>query len=294
MNKSFSSCGVITAIVTVSISATSAVGAPALASDGKPLSELTFGVVPQQSASRLAKVWVPILKGLSEKTGLPVRFVTAKDIPTFERCLAIGAYDVAYMNPLHYVHFHEISGYEAIAHRKGKRLKGILVSRRDSDISGILDLDGSELAFPSPAAFGASVLPRAELKQKKVFIETKYVNSHDSVYRAVASGIMTAGGGVMRTFNTVSASIRSQLKVIYQTDAYTPHAIAHRKGLPVDLTDGIKKGLLALGKGDVNELSALGFKAFQAATDKDWEDVRGLNIPPSDFDIRQVRRVQCH
>jgi len=37
---------------------------------------ITFGVVPQQSASKLAKVWGPILGYLSEQTGKQFRFST--------------------------------------------------------------------------------------------------------------------------------------------------------------------------------------------------------------------------
>ena len=279
----------LSGIVAISALPTSA------AASGEPApKEIVFGVVPQQSASRLAKVWVPTLERLATEIDLPVRFVTAKNIPTFERCLAIGAYHVAYMNPLHYVHFHNISGYEAIAHRKGKKLRGIMVARRDSDIEAISDLGGQELAFPSPAAFGASVLPRAELKNSDIAFTPNYVSSHDSVYRAVASGLMKAGGGVLRTFKTVQPEIRAQLKVFYTTRAYTPHAIAYHNGLPKSLAEKIQQGLVALSDHSPELLQLLGIKAFQAAANEDWDDVRRLNIPPSDFDTRKVRRLQCH
>ena len=71
---------------------------------------LRFGVVPQQSATKLAKQWVPLLNYLSEKTGHTIHFATAKDIPTFEQRCANGEYDLAYMNPYHYVVFHESPG----------------------------------------------------------------------------------------------------------------------------------------------------------------------------------------
>lgn len=55
----------------------------------------TFGVVPQQSASMLAKVWVPFLKKISKDSGVHFRFKTARDIPTFERECAKGTHDFA-------------------------------------------------------------------------------------------------------------------------------------------------------------------------------------------------------
>ena len=56
---------------------------------------LTFSVVPQQSASKLARLWSPILAYLSEQSGVKLQFTTAKDIPTFEKRLADGEYDFA-------------------------------------------------------------------------------------------------------------------------------------------------------------------------------------------------------
>lgn len=61
----------------------------------------SFGVVPQQSATKLAQSWIPLLQELQQLTGVLLRFSTAPDIPTFEKRLAQGQYDFAYMNPYH-------------------------------------------------------------------------------------------------------------------------------------------------------------------------------------------------
>ncbi|CRI63664.1 hypothetical protein THIOKS11410013 [Thiocapsa sp. KS1] len=55
---------------------------------------LTFGVVPQQAASKLARLWSPILDDLGARTGVRIGFRTAPDTPTFERRLAAGDYDL--------------------------------------------------------------------------------------------------------------------------------------------------------------------------------------------------------
>ena len=71
---------------------------------------LTFGVVPQQSASKLARLWTPILEQVSREVGVRIEFRTAKDIPTFEQRLASGEYDFAYMNPYHFTVFNVTCG----------------------------------------------------------------------------------------------------------------------------------------------------------------------------------------
>ena len=208
--------------------------------------QYTFGIVPQQSAAKLARLWGPILHQLSEQTGLQIQFKTAPDIPTFEQRLAQDEYDFAYMNPYHYTVFHESNGYRALAKARDKRIKGILVARKDSPVTQLSDLDNSQLAFPAPAAFAASILTRGNLQASNISFEPKYVSSHDSVYRSVAKGLYPAGGGVIRTLNNVAPEIRGQLRVLWTSAGYTPHAIAAHPRIKQEHIKSIQQALIAL------------------------------------------------
>lgn len=241
---------------------------------------LTFGIVPQQSAKKLAKLWTPITAYLSEKTGHTIRFTTAKNIPTFEKRLQKGEYDIAYMNPYHFTVFNEKPGYQALVRQKDKRIKGIMVVRKDSTLADLQELSGNKLAFPSPAAFAASVVPRANLTQQGIDFEPKYVSSHDSVYLNVAKGLFPAGGGVVRTFNNTDPEVREQLKVLWTTDGYTPHAVAVSPKVSESAKESLRAALLAMADDPEGQelLKKLNFKAFTHASNSDWDDVRGLNI----------------
>lgn len=241
---------------------------------------LTFGIVPQQSAQKLARLWTPVTQYLSEKTGHEIRFATAKNIPTFEKRVLAGQYDIAYMNPYHFTVFNQKPGYRAIARQKDKQIKGIMVVRKDSPITDLAQLDGEKLAFPSPAAFAASVVPRANLDQKQIQFSPKYVSSHDSVYLNVAKGFFPAGGGVVRTFNNTDPAVRDQLKILWTTDGYTPHAVAVAPDVSSDTAQQVQQALLAMADDPQGAelLKAINFKAFTPAQDSDWDDVRDLNI----------------
>jgi len=247
-----------------------------------PTSDVTiiFGIVPQQAASKLARKWGPLLARLSAKTGYTFKFSTAKDIPAFEKRLAAGEYDMAYMNPYHYTVFHRSPGYIALAKEKDKRIKGIIVVRKDASIKTLEELQGKTLSFPAPAAFAASVLPRATLKNRAISITPKYVSSHDSVYRTVAKGLYTAGGGVIRTLRNMAPEIRVQLKILWTTKAYTPHAIAAHPRLGKNVRLKVQKAMLELETNpqDKRLLSSLNFKGIEAAHNSEWDDVRALGI----------------
>lgn len=241
---------------------------------------ITFGIVPQQSAKTLARLWTPIFTYLSEKTGEDIRFRTAQDIPTFEKRLVAGEYDIAYMNPYHYTVFHQIPGYEAIARQKGKRIQGIMVVHKDSPFNELKELNGKKLAFPSPAAFAASVIPRAQMALQGMEIQPKYVSSHDSVYLGVLRGFFSSGGGIMRTFNNTDPAVREQLRVLWKTPTYTPHAIAVHPRVNANKVAKIKQALLNMNDDPEGQalLKTISFKGIELAENDDWDDVRALDI----------------
>lgn len=250
---------------------------------------LSFGLVPQQSAKKLARLWTPIFNYLSEKTGETIRFSTAQDIPTFEKRVLAGDYDIAYMNPYHYTVFHKVPGYEAIVRQKDKRIKGIVVVRKDSTLKELSELDKSTLAFPSPAAFAASVLPRAKMELDGMQIDPKYVSSHDSVYLGVARGFFVAGGGVMRTFKNTAPEVREQLRVLWTTPGYTPHSIAVHPRVKPEIVAKLKQALIAMNDDPEGRklLDSINFNGMELAENGDWDDVRSLNIKLLDSLIAQ-------
>lgn len=264
---------IITLILSLSLS-------PASANSNSQKNILTFGIVPQQSPMQLARNWLPVIKQLNITTGLRIEFKTAKDIPTFEKRLANNEYDIAYMNPYHYVHFHSKNSYQAIAKEKKRKIQGIIVVRKDSVIKDIKDLHNQSLAFPAPAAFAATLLPIASLKGQGIKVVPHYVSSHDSVYKSVAHGIYIAGGGINRTLNSLDRHEKDKLRVLWRTKKHTPHAIAVNGKMNLSTQKLLQKAFVDISTlpNEMNILKLLNIKAFEKAKNNDWDDIRTLNI----------------
>lgn len=241
---------------------------------------LTFAVVPQQSAKTLAERWQPLIDYMSNYTGLAIEFKTAKDIPTFEANLTAGLYDIAYMNPYHFVVFNESAGYRSLARQRDKKIRGLIVVHQDSTIQSIEDLSGAEIAFPAPAAFAATIITSAHLRNNNVAFIPRYVNSHDSVYLSVQRDFFKAGGGILRTLNISPEAVKSDLRVLWESKGYTPHAIAtHPKMASAD-RQAILNALIALSSDSskTSILRKIGLSEFVESNDSDWNDVRELGI----------------
>lgn len=240
----------------------------------------TFGIVPQHSASKIFRLWTPLLEYLSGKTGYKLRVTTAKNIPVFESRLRAGNYDFSYMNPYHYVVFQKSPGYKAFAKASKKKIRGIIVVHKDSAYEKLSDLNNNKLAFPSPLAFAASILTRGQLSKRGVVFTPVYVSSHDSVYRNVANKNFIAGGGVIRTFKFVDKKVREQLRILYTTVGYTPHAFAVHPRVPENVVVDILNAMIAMENTEqgIKLLKVLKINGLSAATNKDWDDVRKLGI----------------
>lgn len=254
--------------------------APFSADANETQKTFTFGIVPQQSAMILAKRWMPILEALEAETGFKFVFRTNKTIPKFENELSKQTYDFAYMNPYHYTVFHEVSGYQAFAKQANKLLTGIIVVNKDSPIQSLQDLQGQIIAFPAPAAFAATVIPQATLKAMGINFQSKYVSSHESVYKNVSYKSFVAGGGIERTFNNTNKNVTQSLKVIWKSKGYTPHAFASSPNVSQEERSKVQQALIKLSKTIEGKalLKQIKFQSIVPAKNTDWDDVRSLDI----------------
>lgn len=208
---------------------------------------ISVGVVPQFDLRRISSVWRPLLDGLERQTGLTFRLDVPPSIPAFEKSLMAGEYDLAYMNPYDYVVANKRQGYVPLIRDFGGDLSGIVVVAKDSPLSQVEQLNGKVVAFPSPNALGAALLPRAEFARKfHIAVTEKYVKSHSSAYLAVILGEADAAGGIATTFDLFPAESRQKLRIIYQTASFPPHPLAAHPRLSAAQRDAIVQAFLTL------------------------------------------------
>ncbi len=277
----YSRCASITAIfiaVGGFVFFPAATGAAEIPPKTIPARTYSFSIVPQHKAADLAARWVPLLQHLNARTGLHLEFRTARNIPTFERQLAAGEHDFAYMNPFQYVLFQQKSGYRAFARQRAHELRGIVVVRADSPYRTLQDLKGQALAFPAPSAFAASILTRAQLRTEGIHTTPSFVVAHDSVYYGVVNRLFAGGGGTPETLDRLDPAVRAQLRVLWTSAEYTPHAFAAHARVPADVTETLRQALIETSRDPRGKqlLAAAGFQELTAASDEEYESVRKL------------------
>jgi phosphonate transport system substrate-binding protein len=151
----------------------------------------SFGVVPQFEQRKLHAIWKPIIDELQKRTGLDFNLVTTLQIQDFEKEFVAGKLDFVYMNPYHILKAAELQGYIPLVRDK-VLLRGILVTRKDSPIKDVSELNGKVVAFPSPNAIGAYAVRELECRYNvggPLYVKTQFCIS------ACRKGTAVAGGG---------------------------------------------------------------------------------------------------
>ncbi len=242
--------------------------------------QITLGVVPQQSPLKLSKKWSKVTEYLYNETGIEVVFKTERSIPKFEKELYAGKYDISYMNPYHFIVAKNEQNYTAFT-RANKNIVGIVLSKNKEVEFTKENLMGKKFLFPAPNAFAATLLPKLEFKEKfgiDIDKDTKvlYVNSHDSVYKGISRDIEYLGGGIVRTFNNFTAkNDKEKLNIVYKTSPYPSHPIAAHPRVSKEIVAKIQKAFIDMPSEIKKTLS---IKAFKAIDSSEYDIIKSLAV----------------
>lgn len=227
------------------------------------------------------EVWQLLIEELSRLSKIPLQSPKRTGTLGFERQLAQGVFDLAYIDPRQFVQGTEYANYSALAKAKAKPARGILVARKDSQIKTLRDIDARGIVYPYALNFSASIVPRASLAQLGFELPAHYVADEHAALQAVLRGQFPAAAGTAHNFAALSPPERAQLKVVWDTPSYTPDAfVAHQRLAFFDKTR-LQKALVQLFKTELGKrlLPLVGVdNGFESAKDRDWQDARAIDF----------------
>lgn len=228
----------------------------------------SFDVVPQLTAAKIYTTWSPLLQRVGEEAGLCFELRVSPTIPEFEQKLLKGEPEFVFLNPYHAVLAYQKKKYQPLLADSADLLTGILVVRADSPIKSLDELKGKTVSLPAPNAFAASLLIRAELAKRKIDVQPVFVKTHSNVYRSVIGKDAVAGGGVNNTLDNEAPEVRQQLRVLFETPAYTPHPIVTHPSVPAAVRERFLQAMLKLTQDDAGRklLDGINLQKPQAVT----------------------------
>jgi phosphonate transport system substrate-binding protein len=251
--------------------------------------DLTLAVTPRFAPEEILARVTPLKERLEATLGQTIELVIAPDFKDFEKRLKSGQIDIAYVNPTLYPSASDVQDAVAMSSEgtSGARLRGVIITRADSNIVSLEDLKGQSVAVVSLKSTGGYLsqkvtLEKAGIDMADLHIEEALDNKQENVVLSVFYGDVNAGFINEDALHIADSYVPpNQIRVIQRT-AWMPNwAISVKRTLPDAVKAKIRDTVVGL-KADDPALKAMKIKAFVPASDADYDVVRqatGMAIP---------------
>ncbi|MEO8248843.1 MAG: putative selenate ABC transporter substrate-binding protein [Burkholderiales bacterium] len=217
---------------------------------------LKVTAIPDESPTELARKAEPLMKYLSEKTGMKVEFTPVTDYAAAVETLINGKIDMAWFGGFTFVQANARSGGKVIPlvqRAEDERFKSVFITA-DPAIKTLADLKGKTFSFGSQSSTSGHLMPRNFLLKggidpDKDFKRVAYSGAHDATVAAVESGKVDAGALNISVWDKLLEKKRvdtSKVHVFYTTPPYYDYNWSVSANMPEALREKIRQAMLDL------------------------------------------------
>jgi phosphonate transport system substrate-binding protein len=239
-----------------------------------------LAVHPLHNPTRLLQAYQPLADALGEGLAdVRIEVEASRDYAEFERKLHERGPDLVLPNPWQALEAMK-TGYGVLAMAGDTAdFKGVFIVRKDSPIRTPADLKGRTLAYPSPTALAACIMPQWYLHQQGLDVVRdmthRYVGSQESAIMNAFLGQADVGvtwPPPWRAFQRQYPDKAAELKVLWQTPPLINNAFMARDDLPPALRAHLRAKLLTLHESPAGRAILAGMETarFHAATNADY------------------------
>lgn len=242
----------------------------------------SFGVVNQRSPVLHAQYWNPILRYVSDKSGVPLRLVLAKTAPDHSAMIGRGEFDFIYSNH-NFTPRNDAVGYRVIARPIEAAIMGQIVVPADSAVRSLAELGGKDVVFPSRAAFVGYYVPMDALLRAGVRVEPLFAGNQEGAMGQLKSGRVLAAAVNSQVMRDYAERERFAYRVIWSSEPYLNIPITAHPSVPADKVRAVRAALVGMAE-DPEGAKILAASAelvkqqkpygFVAASDADFENYR--------------------
>lgn len=257
------------------------------------LEKFVMVLIPGEDSEKVVQLRDEMAQHMSEAIGIPVTTYRATDYNAAVEAMRTGQAQLAFLGPFAYVTAVERAGAECICVIATDGATGYysyIVTRADSGIESIEDLEGKTFAFVDPSSASGNVVPSNEILNAidnrisfdelhadgMFFKSATFAGSHPSALQAVIQGNVDAAAVSSNTLqNQIDEGLVSEdeIKVIHQSPLIPGSPLAIQKDLPQELKDKVTEFLLNY---DDEEYFGASNKNYVAIEDSEYDYIREL------------------
>ena len=243
---------------------------------------LSFGVIIWRSPTLTAQFWNPILRYISDKSGVPLQLKVAHTGPEHTAMVRHGEYHFLYSNH-NFIKENEESGYRVFARSKNDIGTGEIVVLKDSPIQSLAELDGQEMVFPHVAAFYGYHLPMDALLRKGIHVKPHFAGNQEGAMGQLKAGRAIAAGVNAEVMRAFAQREKLAYRTLWSSEKYVSLALSALPSVPAETVKAVRDAFIKMGDdpegAKVLAASADVLKAeaplrFVAAKDSDFDNMR--------------------
>ncbi|KGR90973.1 hypothetical protein CD30_08755 [Ureibacillus massiliensis 4400831 = CIP 108448 = CCUG 49529] len=214
--------------------------------------KLTIGMIPVRDAEEMKSEFEPIELYLEKHLDKEIEVYITDNYAGLVEGMKDGVIDIGWFGAFSFIAAEsQIDLTPLVVQERretGLYYQSYIITRNDSSIETLEDLEDKSFAFVDPGSTSGFVLPYALLKSRNIDIESYFSNiiysgTHDQVPEDILSGKVEAGAISSIQFDKLEADgklIKDDFKIIWHSD--------HIPGSPyvarTDLDRGVKEGFI--------------------------------------------------
>jgi phosphonate transport system substrate-binding protein len=242
-----------------------------------------LGIHPLHNPERLLEFFGPIADYLSNNVeGVSFKIEASRNYAAFDEKLYGGKFHFALPNPYQTINSLQ-HGYQVFAKMADdENFRGIIIVRKDSNITKVADLKGQSVSFPAPTALAATMLPQYFLQKNGLNvmqdIDIKYVGSQESSIMNVMLGNTIAGATwppPWRTLSKERPKLAEEMEIIWETPSLPNNSLVARKDIDQLIVNQVKALLITLHQEPQGKvwLAKMELSKFEAADNETYAPV---------------------
>ena len=243
-----------------------------------------FGVHPLHNSKRLFEVYEPMIDYINARLdNAKLRLESSRDYPSFDKKLLDGHFDFALPNPYQTI-MAEDNGYATFAKMgDDQNFRGIILVRKDSNITSVDDLRGKTVSYPAATALAATMMPQWYLHEHglnvKYDVKNSYVGSQESSIMNVYLGTSAAAATwppPWRAFIKERPEVADKVMIKWETRPMLNNGLVAKKDVPQDILAKVADVILNLHTHEEGKkiLMEMELSRYERADDKTYEPVR--------------------
>jgi phosphonate transport system substrate-binding protein len=239
----------------------------------------SFGVIIWRSPTLTAQFWNPILRHVSERSGVPLQLKVANTGPEHTAMVGHGALDFLYSNH-NFIKENEASGYRVFARPGEDAGTGEIVVLKDSPVRSLSDLEGREVVFPHSAAFFGYHLPMDALLRKGIPVKAHFAGTQEGAMTQLKAGRAVAAGVNAEVMRAFAQRENIAYRVLWSSEKYLSLALSALPSVPAEKVKAVREAFLQMAD------DPTGAKVLASSADllKQGAPLRFIAAKDTDFD----------